>query len=111
MPVLVPLLLQYGSAVLVSDLPQRDDAALARIRHVSQANYVRIIFKEHLMALHKSDIGLNQSNITLQRFHSHAKQFILICRGVAMAARPLNTEGSTGHQDASRSPTINHVCL
>jgi len=59
---------------------------------VSQAKYLRIIFKEHLMALHQSDIGLNQSDITLQRFHSHIKQFILLCRGVAIAAKLPSTE-------------------
>ena len=40
----------------------------------------------------QSDITLNQSNITLQHFHSHVKQFILICRSVAVAAKLPGTE-------------------
>jgi hypothetical protein len=32
---------------------------------------------------------LDQSHIVLQRFLSHVKQFILICRGIAIAAKPV----------------------
>jgi hypothetical protein len=59
----------------------------AKLRHMSQAEYLRRVFKEHLKALHKNDSGLNQSAIVLERFHSDVKQFILACRGVAIATK------------------------
>jgi hypothetical protein len=48
------------------------------------------------MTLPESDIAfkqvLKQSDIALQRFHSHVKRFILICRGVAIAAKLPGTD-------------------
>jgi hypothetical protein len=73
----------------------------AKLRHVSEAQYLRIILKEHLMTLHQSDIGLNQSDIVFQRFHSHIKQFILICRSVAIAAKLPSTERRDNLEEAA----------
>ena len=63
---------------------------------VSQAEYVRKVLKTDLMTFPESDIAfkqvLKQSDIALQRFHSHVKRFILICRGVAIAAKLPGTD-------------------
>jgi hypothetical protein len=40
----------------------------------------------------ESHIVFNQSHIILERLHSHIKQFILICRSVAIAAKLPSTE-------------------
>jgi hypothetical protein len=40
----------------------------------------------------ESHIVFNQSHIILDRFHSHIKRFILICRSVAIAAKLPSTE-------------------
>jgi hypothetical protein len=53
--------------------------------------YVRIVLKAHFMALYQNGTGLNESGIVLQRFHSHVKQFILICGGVGIAAKLRNS--------------------
>jgi hypothetical protein len=48
------------------------------------------------MTLPESDIAfkqvLKQSDIALQRFHSHVKRFTLICRSVAIAAKLPGTD-------------------
>ena len=44
------------------------------------------------MALYERDIASKQPDIVLQHFHSHIKQFILICRSVAIAAKLPSTE-------------------
>lgn len=53
------------------------------------------------MALHQSDIGLHHGDIVLQRFHSHIKQFILICRSVAIAAKLPSTERRDNLEEAA----------
>jgi len=44
------------------------------------------------MALHESDIGLKHGDVALGHFHSHLGQFILLCRGMAIAAKLPSTE-------------------
>jgi hypothetical protein len=64
----------------------------AKLKHVSQSEYLRFVFKEHMKALHQNSMTLIQSHIVLQRFHSHVKQFILACRGIGVAAKLPSTE-------------------
>jgi hypothetical protein len=51
-----------------------------------------MVLKEHFVALYQNGTGLNQSGTVLQQFHSHIKQFILMCRSVAIAAELPSTE-------------------
>jgi len=44
------------------------------------------------MTLYESDIALKKPDIALQRFHSHIKQFILLCRSVGIAAKLPSSE-------------------
>jgi hypothetical protein len=53
------------------------------------------------MALHEPDIALKEPDIALQRFHSHIKQFILICRGVTIAAKLPGTERRDNLEEAA----------
>jgi hypothetical protein len=60
-----------------------------------------MVFREHVNATYQNHMGLNQSHMTLDRFPSHIKQFILICRGVAIAAKLPSTRRRDNLEEAA----------
>ena len=93
MSVLVSVLLQYGSAVLVSDLPQRDVASKVELPqnpaiplvHHGDSNAIGVlVYADHILR-------------DLWGWRSLLEQH--------------EETVATGHQDARSNPTISHVCL
>lgn len=93
MPVLVSVFLQFGSAVLVSDLPQRDVA---------------------------SKVDLPQNPAILLVHHGDSNAIGVLVYADHIVNRPWRWRGlleqheetvATGHQDARSNPTMGHVCL
>jgi hypothetical protein len=93
--------LERNDPLLQASRTWRAPRRRAKLRHVTHAGCVRIVLKEHLKALCQNDMRLNQSHIVLQRFHSHIKQFILICRGLAVATKLTSTERRDNFETAA----------